>query len=158
MSTSMYVYVCALVEVHTYVPSWGCPELSQFHAGLALEPRQTADFKITARAAADLLHLGTPNAAQTSTYAWAYDLEMQQLCCAGRKTLRAVVTCRKYRAMVTTIRFYISIDVIWLAEQLTTARTLNLSSSKEKFTRVDLRLEFMWSQHSLSHQSNSALI
>ena len=45
------------------------PELSQFHAGLALEPQQTADVKVTARAAADLLRPGTPNAAaQGSTY------------------------------------------------------------------------------------------
>ena len=37
------------------------PELSQFHAGLALEPQQTADVKVTARvAAAKLLHLGSP--------------------------------------------------------------------------------------------------
>ena len=48
----------------------GVPELSQFHAGLAFEPQQTA-VKVTARAAADLLRPGTPNAAQTSTYDYA---------------------------------------------------------------------------------------
>ena len=46
----------------------GVPELSQLHAGLALGPQQTADVKVTVRAAADLLRPGTPNAAQTSTY------------------------------------------------------------------------------------------
>ena len=47
----------------------GVLELSQFYAGLALEPQQTADVMVTAGAAADLLRPCTPNAAQTSTYA-----------------------------------------------------------------------------------------
>ena len=46
----------------------GVPQLSQFHAGLALEPQQTADVKIAARPAVALWRPGTPNAAQTSTY------------------------------------------------------------------------------------------
>ena len=47
----------------------GVPELSQFHAGVALEPQQTADVKVTAMAAADLLRPGTPmQQAQTSTH------------------------------------------------------------------------------------------
>ena len=41
----------------------GMPDLTQLHAGLALEPQQTADVKVTARAAPDLLRPGTPNAA-----------------------------------------------------------------------------------------------
>ena len=43
-------------------------ELSQFHAGLALGPQQTADVKVTAEEAVDSLRPGIPNVAQTSTY------------------------------------------------------------------------------------------
>ena len=45
----------------------GASELSQFHAGLALEPQRTAKVKVTAKEAAGLLRPGTPNAAKTST-------------------------------------------------------------------------------------------
>ena len=46
----------------------GVFELSQFHTGLALEALQTAEVKVTARAAANLLCPSTPNSAYFSTY------------------------------------------------------------------------------------------
>ena len=43
------------------------PDLSIFHAGLALGTNRTAEVKVNARVAADWLHPVTPNWAQSST-------------------------------------------------------------------------------------------
>ena len=62
----------------------GGPELSKFDAGLALEPQQTAEVKVTARAAADLLRPGPPSSAQSSTRGLQFIGGDNLFCMSGR--------------------------------------------------------------------------
>lgn len=51
-------------------------ERSQFHAGLALEPRQTMRVKVTAGVTVDWVRPSTRNAAQFSIYGFSYSLSI----------------------------------------------------------------------------------